>query len=130
MHTSLTPRARAGRYLGIAVLLGSTALALIWAAQGFNASQASPQQIADQFEHNAGFQAGFRRNHSKGVCVTGYFEAQGDASAHSKATLFQAGRTPVIGRFAIGGSNPKAADDSVPIRSLALQFNLANGARR
>jgi len=127
MHTSLTPRARAGRYLGIAVLLGSTALALVWAAQGFKASQVSPQQIADQFERNAGFQPGFRRNHSKGLCMTGYFEAQGDASAYSKAALFRAGRTPVIGRFAIGGSNPKAADDSVPIRSLALQFNLANG---
>lgn len=127
MQTSLTPTARAGRYLGIGALLGSTALALVWAAHGFNSSHASPQQITDQFERNAGFQPGFRRNHSKGLCVIGYFEAQGEASTYSTAALFQAGRTPVIGRFAIGGSNPQAADDSVPIRSLALQFNLANG---
>lgn len=84
----------------------------------------TPQHIVDALEANAGVHPGYRRNHAKGVCVSGYFQANGAGLDVSRAQLFKPGRTPVIGRFAIPGGNPMAADASVPIRSMALVFDL------
>ena len=61
----------------------------------------TPQRIVNRFEANGGVHAGFRRNHSKGVCVAGYFEGNEQASDISSAEVFKSIRTPVIGRFAI-----------------------------
>ncbi len=47
---------------------------------------------------------GFRRNHAKGVCVTGWFESNGQAAVLSKAAVFKPGRIPVVGRFALAGA--------------------------
>lgn len=85
------------------------------------------QRIVDAFESNAGMHPGFRRNHAKGVCVAGYFEGNGQAADLSRASVFKAGRTPVIGRFAIPGGNPAAPDASTPVRSMALEFRLSDG---
>ncbi|MCM2979252.1 catalase, partial [Priestia aryabhattai] len=76
---------------------------------------------------NSGIHPGYRRNHAKGVCVTGYFEGNGAASAYSVAPFFKAVRTPVVGRFALPGGNPYAPDSSVPIRSLALKLTAPDG---
>ena len=97
-------------------------------ASGFAAPQRlTPQRIVNTFEANAGVHPGFRRNHAKGVCVQGYFEGNGQASDISSASVFKTVRTPVVGRFAIPGSTPSAADASVPVRSLALDFRLPDG---
>jgi catalase len=87
----------------------------------------TPKKLVDQFQKDAGTFPGFRRNHAKGVCVGGYFDSNGQAQPLSIAKVFAQGRTPVVGRFAIPGSNPYAPDGSVPIRSMALRFALANG---
>jgi len=85
-------------------------------------------RIVNQFQKNAGVFPGYRRNHAKGVCVSGYFQSSGEAAPYSVAEVFASGqRTPVVGRFAIPGSNPYAPDSSVPIRSMALRFAQANG---
>ena len=44
-----------------------------------------------------------------------------------RAEVFAPGEVPVVGRLAIGGSNPYAPDASVPVRSLALQLRTASG---
>jgi len=87
----------------------------------------TPQRIVNTFEANAGVHPGFRRNHAKGVCVSGYFEGNGQASDISRADVFKTVRTPVIGRFAIPGGDPSAPDASVPVRSMALDFKLPDG---
>ncbi|MGN2248624.1 catalase family peroxidase [Frateuria sp. GZRe14] len=87
----------------------------------------TPQRLVDTLQDNAGLHPGYRRNHAKGVCVAGWFEGNGAASAYSTAAVFARGRTPVVGRFAIPGGNPYAPDGSVPIRSMALRFNLPDG---
>jgi catalase len=87
----------------------------------------TPQRIVNRFEANGGVHAGFRRNHSKGVCVAGYFEGNGAASTLSSAEVFKSFRTPIIGRFAIPGTNPSAPDASTPVRSMALDFKLPDG---
>lgn len=85
------------------------------------------QRLVDQLQANAGVFPGYRRNHAKGVCVMGYFDSNGQAQTYSVAQVFEAGRTPVVGRFAVPGGSPYAPDSSVPIRSMALRFTQANG---
>ncbi|KGU73873.1 catalase family peroxidase [Burkholderia pseudomallei] len=87
----------------------------------------TPQRLVDALQRNGGLHPGYRRNHAKGVCVTGYFEGNGAASAYSTAPFFAAVRTPVVGRFALPGGNPYAPDSSVPIRSLALRLSAPDG---
>ncbi len=87
----------------------------------------TPAKLVNQLQDNAGTFAGYRRNHAKGVCVSGYFDSNGQAQTYSDAQVFAPGRTPVVGRFAIPGGNPYAPDSSVPIRSMALRFTQANG---
>ena len=74
------------------------------------------------FEDANGTHAGFRRNHAKGVCVTGWFESSGRAAVLSKAAVFKPGRVPVVGRFALAGGMPFQTDAPATVRSMALRF--------
>ncbi|ALM83921.1 catalase family peroxidase [Bordetella sp. N] len=87
----------------------------------------TPKRVVDALQANSGEHAGYRRNHAKGICVGGYFEGNGAATAYSTAPFFAAGKTPVVGRFALPGGNPYAPDSSVPIRSMALRLTAADG---
>jgi catalase len=115
------------RLAAIGAVVAAIGGAFVYVA-GFAApGRLTSQRIVNTFEANAGVHPGFRRNHAKGVCVAGYFEGNGQASDISRADVFKAVRTPVIGRFAIPGGNPSAPDASVPVRSLALDFKLPGG---
>jgi catalase len=74
------------------------------------------------FRDANGTHVGFRRNHAKGVCVTGWFESSGQAAAISKAAVFRPGRVPVVGRFALAGGMPFQPDAPNTVRSMALRF--------
>src|SRR3979411_1029039 len=76
----------------------------------------SPFQIAN------GPTAGFRRNHAKGVCVTGWFESSGQAAALSKAAVFKPGRVPVVSLFALAVGMLFQTDAPATVRSMALRF--------
>ncbi|RDI98243.1 catalase [Dyella solisilvae] len=113
-----------------AVIAASVAVLLLlfgYTAGWLAPHRLTPQRIVDALQRNAGLHPGYRRNHAKGICVTGYFDSSGNASAYSRAIVFAPGRTPVVGRFAIPGGNPGAPDGGTPVRSLALRFDLANG---
>jgi len=87
----------------------------------------TPEKIVDRFEAYNGVHSGFRRNHAKGVCVSGSFESSGDGAALSKASVFKPGaRIPVFVRFALAGGNPFVNDSPAAVRSLALNFTLPN----
>ncbi|WP_394777940.1 catalase family peroxidase [Undibacterium sp.] len=101
--------------------------AYAYAAGWLTPHRLTPSRIISTFNANAGTYAGFRRNQAKGICVTGYFDGNGNASQFSSASVFDAARTPVIGRFAIPGGNPLISDAGSPVRSLALLFQLADG---
>jgi catalase len=87
----------------------------------------TPARFTDAFEQVAGTHPGFRRNHAKGVGVSGYFESNGDGVRLSKASVFRPGRVPVIGRFSLGGGQPYAADSPEAVRGLGLQFSPPDG---
>ena len=84
-------------------------------------------RIVDRFEQVNEVHPGFRRNHAKGVCLSGYFESNGRGTALSKAAIFLPGRVPVIGRFALAVGQPYAADEANTVRSMALLFKLPDG---
>jgi len=70
---------------------------------------------------------GFRRNHSKGVCVSGRFSGNGAGRALSRARAFAQTDVPVIGRLSIGGGNPYDADNTARVRSMALLLRTDDG---
>ncbi|MGE7990130.1 catalase family peroxidase [Pseudomonas sp. NPDC089554] len=80
--------------------------------------------MVDAFEGAAGRQyAGFRRNHAKGICITGRFYSNGNGTVLSRAAFLRAGRFDVLGRFSVSGGNPSVNDNQVSMRSLALALD-------
>ena len=115
------------RFASIGVAALTLAGGIAYTAGWLTPSRLTAYRIIDQFQTNAGTHPGYRRNHAKGLCVEGYFDSNGNAASLSRAQVFALGRTPIIGRFAIPGSNPSAPDASVPIRSMALLFMQRDG---
>ncbi len=108
---------------GLAALAGTFAYAAGW----IGTQPLTPQRIIGTFEAQAGQHPGYRKNHAKGLCVSGQFLGNGQAATLSTARVFSQARVPVIGRFAIGGANPFAPDTAVPTRSLALELRSDDG---
>ncbi|WP_426139627.1 catalase family peroxidase [Pseudomonas sp. DWP3-1-2] len=115
------------RLAGIGVLVVTAAVSLAYVGGYLDPHRLTPARLVDGLEHNNGVHPGFRRNHSKGVCVAGYFESNGNAAPFSSAEVFSPTRTPVEGRFALPTGNPYSPDSAVPLRSMALRFTQANG---
>jgi catalase len=90
-------------------------------------STLTPTRFVDGFEEVGGLHSGFRRNHAKGIGVSGFFESNGNGARLSKAVVFQPGRVPVLGRFSLGGGQPHAPDRASSVRGLGLQFSLPDG---
>ncbi|WP_240702381.1 catalase family peroxidase [Trinickia terrae] len=116
------------RLAAIGAVVAALAGGFAYTAGWLTPARLTTARIVNQLQANAGVYPGYRRNHAKGVCVSGYFVSNGDGAEVSRAGLFDPGViTPVIGRFAIPGGNPYAPDASVPIRSMALLFQLKDG---
>src|SRR4051812_31131709 len=117
--------------IGKFALIALPALLLLalfaYTAGYFSPQRITQQKIVDQLEANGGVHSGYRRNHAKGICVTGYFESSGMAKNIGSTEIFETGRSTVLGRFSLPGGNPVATDAEAPLRSMALQIRSANG---
>ncbi|HVO88372.1 MAG TPA: catalase family peroxidase [Casimicrobiaceae bacterium] len=111
----------------IAAVIIVIAACFAWTGGWFARDRVDQQRILDAFESANGIHPGFRRNHAKGVCLAGVFESNGAGAQYSKARIFEPGRVPVFGRFALAGSLPMAADGPGAVRSMALNFTLPDG---
>src|SRR5262249_36311044 len=116
-----------GRLALIGAVLAAVAGTFAYLGGGVTPKKLTPPRVVDGFEEVRGFHPGFRRNHAKGLGVSGFFESNGNGVRLSKASVFQAGRVPVIGRFSLGGGQPYAADRPDAVRGLGLQFTLPDG---
>jgi catalase len=130
-HERRTTPPRGTRLLLRYVLLASTLVGIAgvfaWTAGWIaleSPRRATPQRIIDGFEAMTGRHPGFRRNHAKGICVSGYFESNGQVAWLSKASVFKAGTFPLIGRLSMPGSDPRRGDGLAAVRSLALLITL------
>ena len=123
----LSPRAILLRLGAIGALVTGTAGAYAYAGGWLSPGALTQARIVDRFERVNGPHPGFRRNHAKGLCLAGRFESSGRGAGLSKASLFAPGRvTPIMGRIALAGGQPYAADAATTVRSLALRFHLPN----
>src|SRR6266404_7631488 len=115
------------RFTLIGVALAAVAGTFAYLGGWLTPSELTPARFADAFEQVDGTHPGFRRNHAKGVGVSGFFESNGNGVRLSKAVVFREGRVPVLGRFSLGGGQPYAADTPDAVGGLGLQFSLPDG---
>ncbi len=125
------PRLGKARALARFVLIGVALLAVVATFAYFGGwltpNELTPARFTDAFEQVDGVHSGFRRNHAKGMGVSGFFESNGNGVRLSKAAVFRPGRVPVIGRFSLSGGQPYAADKPDAVRGLGLEFSLPDG---
>ena len=115
------------RFAAIGAVLAGIAGLFAYAGGWLTPHTLTPASMIDTFEKVNGPHPGFRRNHAKGVCISGYFDSNGRGVALSKAAIFPLGRVPVIGRFALAGGQPYVTDAPHTVRSMAILFKLPDG---
>lgn len=113
--------------LVIALVIGALGSAFAGVAGWFDRDRLTPALMVDALGRRGGDPTGHRRNHAKGICFTGQFEANGRGTRLSVAPMLAAGRYPVTGRFAIATGNPLAPDGSSRVRSLAVRIVAPDG---
>jgi catalase len=125
--TPLSKGSALRRLVGIGVVILCVAGGFFYLGGWFSPNALTPARFVDAFERADGVHSGFRRNHAKGVGVSGYFESNGEGMRLSKAVVFKPGRVPVIGRFSFGGGDPNIVDGPNMARGLGLLFWLPDG---
>ena len=107
----------------IAAIVSAVILVFAWVGGWLAPGRLTPQDMTDAIQTaNGKVYPGYRRAHAKGVCVSGYFEGNGEGQALSKAGMFKSGRSPLLGRMSIGGGAPHGMDGSARVRSMALKI--------
>ncbi|KAF1712347.1 catalase [Pseudoxanthomonas kalamensis DSM 18571] len=113
-------------FAAIGAIVALLILALAWVAGGITPKRLTAQRLIDTVEGGKAH-PGFRRAHSKGVCVTGHFEPSAQASTLSMARVFSQPHVPVLGRLSIAGGDPHALDAQARVRSMALLLKTDDG---
>jgi catalase len=104
------------------VVSAIAASGIVFAPVPVSAAEASAEAIVDALQTASGKHKA-RASGAKGVCVKGAFEPAGDAAKVSSAKLFAAPAT-MLGRFSMGGGNPKISDKTKPVtRGFSMRFD-------
>jgi catalase len=111
----------------IAVIIGASAVAFAYTAGWLSHRRLTPDKIVDALTPPNVKPFGHRRNHAKGICFTGVFEANGAGSELATAQVFARGQYPALGRFNLATPDPNAADPTVRVRGLGLQISTPDG---
>ena len=111
--------------IGVVVAGGGAAFA--YTAGWLSPHDLTPQKLVDALAPASGPALGHRRNHAKGICFTGQFEANGSGASLSKASMLATGKYAAVGRLNLGTPDPKASDATVRVRGLGLQITGADG---
>jgi catalase len=106
--------------------LGAVAYANDWIGTRADLTR---KDFVERFLAVFGNHPGFRKNHAKGVAVTGYFDSNGNGLQLSNAEVFRPGRTSVTGRFSLTGGNPDVGDTASAARGLGLAFAFPDGTQ-
>ncbi|HEV3044023.1 MAG TPA: catalase family peroxidase [Roseiarcus sp.] len=106
----------------IGLSVGFVLAALAYAGGALSPERLTQTSMIKAFEEVNSVNTGFRRNHAKGVCVSGRFDSNGNGVGLSKAAVFKRGAVPVIGRFAVAVGRPFVPDNETEVRSMALSF--------
>lgn len=107
----------------IAAVTASGAAAFAYTAGWLSPARLAPTTIVHAFTPPGVAVLGHRRNHAKGVCFTGVFEANGTGAAVSRAPMLAAGRHRVVGRLNLGTGDPNAPDATARVRGMGLEIS-------
>lgn len=118
----LSSRALLGSAALIAVVVGGGAAAFAYTAGWLSPQRLTPSRLVAAFAPPSGPALGHRRNHAKGICFTGVFDANGAGTALSTAQVFVRGQYPALGRFNLGTADPTAPDSTVRVRGMGLRI--------
>lgn len=124
---SSTARSALGSLVLIAAVVGAGAAAFAYTAGWLSPNRLTPNKIVAALAPPTGPALGHRRNHAKGICFTGVFEASGAGAELSHAQVFARGQYPVVGRFNLGTPNPDAPDATVRVRGLGIKISTPDG---
>jgi catalase len=124
---SSSPRDLLGSTLLIIGVVACAAGAFAFTAGWFSPARLTPEKIVQALSPPSGPSLGHRRNHAKGICFTGVFEANGAGAALSRATVFARGRYPALGRFNLATADANARDAMVRVRGMGLRISPPDG---
>jgi catalase len=116
-----------GSFVLIAAVIAAGAAAFAYTAGWFSPDRLTPARFVAALAPPGGPALGHRRDHAKGICFTGVFEANGTGTPLSKASVFVAGRYPVVGRFSLGTPDLNATDATGRVRGIGLQITTPDG---
>ncbi|TWI70035.1 catalase [Pseudoduganella lurida] len=125
-----TPPPRRGSpllLLPIALIVAALALLFAWVGGWIGNRGVTPQTMINTAEASGSPHPGFRRAHSKGICITGTFVPTAAAAQLSTARVFSQASTPVLGRFSNPGNDPYSPDNKAAVRGMALQLKTDDG---
>lgn len=111
----------------IAVFVGLAGAAFAFTAGWLSPHRLTPAKLLASLAPPGGPSPGHRRNHAKGICFTGIFEANGAGSELSKAEVFVRGAYPVVGRFSLATADAGAADATARVRGIGVRIAPPNG---
>jgi catalase len=111
----------------IATVVGVVATAFACVAGWLPPYRLTPQEMVTALTQPRGPALGHRRNHAKGICFIGTFQANGNGTMLSKAQVFEPGQYTVVGRFNIAGSDPHASDPMAQVRGLGIRITTPDG---
>jgi catalase len=128
VQSAASPKSsRPGPLVLIAAVVGVAAIAFAYTAGWLSPHRLTPGKLVATLAPPGGPALGHRRNHAKGICFTGTFEANGDGSALSKAQVFVRGQYPVVGRFNLASADPNVADAMVRVRGIGIRITTPDG---
>jgi catalase len=122
-----SPKSNIGSLVLIVVVVIVLVGAFAYTGGWLSPDRLTPAKIVNSLAPPGGPALGFRRNHAKGICFTGTFEANGQAAELSKARMFAEGSYPVTGRFNLATPDPKASDAMARVRGLSLRIKTPDG---
>jgi catalase len=120
-------RSALGSLIAIAIVIAAGAAAFAYAAGWFSPQRLTPTKLVDALAPAAGPSLGHRRNHAKGICFIGEFDANGAGSELSKAQVFARGQYPVLGRFNLATADANAPDATVRVHGLGIRIATPDG---
>lgn len=88
-------------------------------------SNPTATQLVDALNGVFGKHEKMRASHAKGISIKGYFEPSAKAANLLKGSFWQGSSHPLVGRFSVGGGNPKATDKGPTVRGLAVHIGEA-----
>jgi catalase len=116
-----------GSLVLIAIVVGIGAVAFAYTAGWLSPERLTPGKLIAALAPANGPSLGHRRNHAKGICFTGEFDANGAGAELSRAEVFVRGQYPVVGRFNLATADANAPDATVRVHGLGIRISAPGG---